>query len=100
MKYLVDFIKGIGIGAGCILPGISSGVLLVIFGLYEKLIDCILHFFKDVRKNVSFLFPIALGTLLGMVLFRKSFNIFVQILSKSNKICFYGAYLRKSSYTL
>ena len=29
---------GILIGAGAILPGISSGVLCVIFGIYEKLV--------------------------------------------------------------
>ena len=38
MEHLVNFFKGILIGAGAILPGISSGVLCVIFGIYDKLI--------------------------------------------------------------
>ena len=50
MQFLFNFVKGIFIGAGAILPGISSGVLCIIFGIYEKLIDSILGFFKDIKK--------------------------------------------------
>ena len=39
MSLIINFFKGIAIGAGAILPGISSGVLCVIFGIYEKLLD-------------------------------------------------------------
>lgn len=71
MKFILELGKGILIGAGCILPGISSGVLCVIFGIYEKLLDSILNFFTDIRKNLKFLFPIALGGFIGMILFSK-----------------------------
>ena len=53
MKFIIEVGKGILIGAGCILPGISSGVLCVIFGIYEKILDSILNFFKDIRKRWS-----------------------------------------------
>ena len=39
MKFFLDYCKGILIGCGAILPGISSGVFCVIFGIYEKLLD-------------------------------------------------------------
>ena len=39
MQSLSNFIKGIFIGAGAILPGISSGVICMVVGLYEKLLD-------------------------------------------------------------
>ena len=64
-NYLIGFVLGIG----AILPGVSSGVFCVIFGIYEKLINSILHFFDDVKKNFSFLFPIALGVFTGVFLF-------------------------------
>ena len=48
MNNVSNFFKGILIGAGAILPGISSGVLCVIFGLYEKLLNSILGFFKNI----------------------------------------------------
>ena len=46
--------KGIYIGAGAILPGISSGVLCVIMGIYEKLLDSVLNFFKDIKNNAKY----------------------------------------------
>ena len=51
MTFLKNCIKGIAIGAGAILPGISSGVLCVILGIYEKLLDSILHFFHNIKNN-------------------------------------------------
>ena len=69
MNYVIDFIKGIIIGAGAILPGISSGVLCVIFGIYEKLLNCVLGFFKNFKYNFKFLFPIILGGLVGIIIF-------------------------------
>ena len=69
MKFFKSFIKGIAIGAGAILPGISSGVLCVIFGIYETLLNCVLNFFKNIKHNFKILFPIALGTFCGILLF-------------------------------
>ena len=64
-----NFFAGILIGAGAILPGISAGVFLCCFGLYEKIINCILHFFKDIKNNSKFLLPIAVGTFIGIFAF-------------------------------
>lgn len=69
VQFLYRIILGIFIGAGAILPGISSGVLCVIFGIYDKLVDSVLGFFKDCKKNFCFLFPIILGIFIGIVIF-------------------------------
>ena len=69
MNGFLNMIKGIFIGAGAIVPGVSSGVLCVIFGIYEKLLDAVLNFFKDIKHNIKFLFPIALGVGIGVLLF-------------------------------
>ena len=69
MKHILGFVKGIAIGAGAILPGISSGVLCVIFNIYDTLIESILGFFKNVKKNAEFLVPIVLGTFVGVIAF-------------------------------
>lgn len=69
MNFLLSCIKGIALGAGAILPGISSGVLCVIFGIYEKLVDSILYFFKDIKNNIKFLCPLVIGGLIGVILF-------------------------------
>lgn len=49
--------------------GISSGVFCVIFGIYEKLVNAVLNFFNDYRKNSRFLLPIILGAFVGVILF-------------------------------
>ena len=67
MNYILNFCIGILIGAGAILPGISSGVLCVIFGIYEKLVNSVLNFFKDTKNNFKFLFPIASGSFVGII---------------------------------
>lgn len=38
--------QGIALGAGAILPGVSSGVLCVIFGIYENLVNSVLRNFS------------------------------------------------------
>ena len=69
MNFILDCIKGFFIGAGAILPGISSGVLCVIFGIYETLIDSVLNFFKSPKKYFKFLLPLILGEIIGVILF-------------------------------
>lgn len=69
MKYFYNFLIGIFIGCGAILPGVSGGVFCVIFGIYENLVNSIIYFFKDIKKNTLFLLPIGLGGIIGIVLF-------------------------------
>lgn len=61
MDFVNRFWKGIAIGAGAILPGISSGVLCVIFGIYHQLVESVLGIFKNFKKNFWFLLPIGIG---------------------------------------
>ncbi len=74
MKFLLNCLKGVAIGSGAILPGISSGIFCVIFGIYEKLLDSILNFFCDIKNNLKFLFPILIGIGLGIILFGNILN--------------------------
>lgn len=64
-----SFLKGIVVGIGGIAPGLSGSVLMVILGLYTKVIGVIATLFKDFKKNVLFLLPIGLGIMCGIVLF-------------------------------
>lgn len=66
---MINFIKGIFVGIFNIIPGLSGSALLVVFDLYEKCLETIGFFFKNPKKNVLFLFPIASGIILGTYLF-------------------------------
>ena len=93
MQFLSNYLKGIAIGAGAILPGISSGVFCVIFGIYEKLLDSILNFFSDIKNNFKFLFPIIIGIGFSIVLFSKVLNYCLYQFPIQTKSIFIGLIL-------
>ena len=68
---MLNFIKSVFVGIGGVAPGLSGSVLLVIFGLYQQVVDAIGTLFKDFRKNVAFLLPMAAGVVVGVLLFSK-----------------------------
>ncbi len=93
MYFFINLSIGIAIGAGAILPGISSGVLCVIFGIYEKLLDSILNFFHNVKSNFKFLFPILIGVSFGVILFGNLLNYFLYQFPIQTKCIFIGLIL-------
>ena len=74
MNFFNNYLKGIAIGAGAILPWISSGVVVVIFGIYETLIDSVLGIFKNFKQNIKFLLPLFIGGVIGVFLFGNILN--------------------------
>lgn len=93
MIFIKRTMMGIAIGAGAILPGISSGVLCLIFGIYEKLLDSILNFFKDVKSNSKFLFPLIIGGVIGIIIFSKILNFLFTNFESLTKSIFAGLIL-------
>ena len=61
-------LAGVLIGIGCVLPGVSGGVMAVSFGLYRPMLDAVMHFFKTPKKHFAFLLPLAAGGSVGMLL--------------------------------
>ncbi len=93
MNFLSNCLKGVAIGAGAILPGISSGVFCVIFGIYEKLLSSILHFFSDIKSNAKFLLPIFIGMAFGIILFGNILNYCLYQFPIQTKSIFIGLIL-------
>lgn len=67
MELFKNILKGIVVGISNIIPGVSGGTMMVSMGIYDKLIHCITHFFKEFKENIKFLLPIGIGLLLGLV---------------------------------
>ena len=67
-EWFLRFVKGIIIGSGFILPGVSGGALAAIFGIYERIISFLAHITKDFKENVRFFLPIGLGGVTGVFL--------------------------------
>ncbi len=67
MEFIKSILKGVVIGVANIIPGVSGGTMMVAMGIYDKLIHCITHFFKEFKENIKFLLPIGIGLVLGLV---------------------------------
>ena len=68
IDWILRFIKGIFIGSGFILPGVSGGLFAAVFGIYERLIRFISNITHDFAKNVIYFLPVGLGGLFGTFL--------------------------------
>jgi putative membrane protein len=62
-------LKGVLIGIGAILPGMSGGVLAVVFGIYEPLVRFLANIRHKFLQNVYYFIPIGIGGILGVVAF-------------------------------
>ena len=62
-----NVLKGMVIGIANVIPGVSGGTMMVTMGIYDKLIHCITHLFSELKKNLLFLAPIAVGMALAIV---------------------------------
>lgn len=67
MKNVILAIKGFFIGLANIIPGVSGGTLALTLGIYEKLIGCISHFFKNLKENIKFILPIGIGAVIAIL---------------------------------
>ena len=68
IDWWLRFIKGIFIGSGFILPGVSGGALAAVFGIYERIILFLANLTKNFRDNIRFFFPVGLGAITGIFL--------------------------------
>lgn len=66
IDWWLRFIKGIFIGSGFILPGVSGGALAAVFGIYERIILFLANLTKNFKDNVRFFFPVGLGAVTGI----------------------------------
>lgn len=68
-RWLTRLLKGIAVGIGFILPGLSGGVLAVIFKIYDPMIKFLANIRHRFIDNVRYFIPVGLGGVAGVVLF-------------------------------
>lgn len=69
IDWIVRLLKGILVGVGFITPGLSGGVLAVVFGIYERLMRFLGNIFKNFIENLLFFLPVGIGGAIGVVAF-------------------------------
>lgn len=69
VDWIVRLLKGVMVGIGFITPGLSGGVLAVVFGIYERLMRFLGNLREKFVQNVLFFLPVGIGGALGVVAF-------------------------------
>lgn len=75
--YLKNFLYGLIIGIGFIIPGVSGSVLATILGVYNETLDKLSNIKKNFKENVLYLFPLIFGILISVLLFSKLILFFL-----------------------
>lgn len=66
MNSIKLILKGMLIGIGKIIPGVSGGVIAISLGVYEKAIDAINNIFKDFKNNIKYLSLLFIGGIISI----------------------------------
>ena len=88
IKYIILFLKGLGMGAANVIPGVSGGTIALITGIFERLINSIKSFnfkaikllftgkFKEFVKytDLYFLIAIITGIVIAIVTLARLFD--------------------------
>jgi putative membrane protein len=69
LDWILRLLKGVLVGIGFITPGLSGGVLAVVFGIYEPLMRFLGNLRDKFIKNVLFFIPVGIGGIIGVVAF-------------------------------
>lgn len=63
------FLMGFVVGIGSVAPGISGGSMAIAFGIYERLVGCVVGFKKRIKAELPFLIRFCAGAIVGIAFF-------------------------------
>ncbi len=84
------FLVGILIGLGAVLPGISGGVLCVMFGLYKPILDFLANPRTTYKKYIRMLAPVFGGLIVGFVFVARVLAFFLEAYENVSVCLFVG----------
>lgn len=66
-RLLLRILEGILIGLGAVLPGVSGGVLCVVFGVYKPMMELLADPINSIKRYYATLLPLILGIGIGFL---------------------------------
>lgn len=90
IRWLRDLLCGVLIGAGAILPGVSGGVLAVVFDIYHPFMEVLTHPREAIPKYWRWFLPIGLGCAIGFLGFAKGIAAAIDVSSTVTTWLFIG----------
>ena len=89
-QIILYVIQGAIVGVGAILPGVSGGILLVAFGLYEPLMELLTRPIKAIKERYHLFAPFLAGWAIGFVLLARVCEIFFKLAPDIAIFLFFG----------
>lgn len=87
-------IGGIAVGLANIIPGVSGGTMMVVLGLFNRVMSSISGVFKvknpNRKEDILFLFVLLVGALIGLVVFAKVLEFLFTDYPTQTLFCFVG----------
>ena len=83
LRFGLRFLQGLIIGIGGVLPGVSGGVLCVVFGLYKPFMETIAQPRKNLKRYWRTLIPVLCGMAAGFLLLLRAVS---SIMEKNSEL--------------
>ena len=90
LRVLLRFLQGMLIGVGAVLPGISGGVLCVVFGIYKPVMELLGDPLHKFRTHVPKLLPVIVGGAAGFLGVAKILAFFLEAYPDPSVCLFIG----------
>lgn len=90
MQFIFKVLQGTLIGLGAVLPGISGGVLCVIFGVYKTIMEFLADPFRKLKTHFPKLLPIGIGGVIGFLGIANLLSFFLEKYPDASVCLFIG----------
>ena len=90
LRVILRVLQGVLIGVGAVLPGISGGVLCVVFGIYKPVIELLGDPSRKFRTHVPKLLPVIVGGAVGFLGVAKILAFFLETYPAPSVCLFIG----------
>ena len=90
MRLVLRVLQGVLIGVGAVLPGISGGVLCVVFGIYKPVMELLSNPLRNFKTHVPKLLPVIVGMGVGFLGVAKILAFFLETYPDPSVCLFIG----------
>lgn len=89
-KFLIKIVQGAFVGFGFVLPGLSGGVLCVVFGIYKTIMEFLADPFGKFKTHFPKLLPVGIGGIIGILGISKLLGILLENFEAPSVCLFIG----------
>ncbi len=86
-------LKGVAVGIGNAIPGVSGGTIAVVTKIFDRLIEAITPNIKKLIKNLPFLIPVGIGMVIGIFLTAIALDYLFETYNVPTQLFFLGLIL-------